>query len=128
MDTTTPAKTTTAATAAPKRTFTFPSAYTILFAIMVVVTFLTWIIPAGQYDQKDGQPIPNTYHQVPKNPQHFFPNTLLAPIDGMYGLKDPATGQVSTFNAGTLYGSIDVALFVLVIGGFLGITMKTGAI
>jgi uncharacterized ion transporter superfamily protein YfcC len=130
MGTKTP-ETTTGATAAspkPKRTFTFPSAYTILFAIMIVVTFLTWIIPAGQYDYKDGQPVPNTYHQVPKNPQHFFPNTLLAPIDGMYGLKDHATGQVSTFNAGTLYGSIDVALFVLVIGGFLGITMKTGAV
>jgi uncharacterized ion transporter superfamily protein YfcC len=130
MATKTPEKALGASAAAPqpKRTFTFPSAYTILFAIMVVVTFLTWIIPAGQYDYKDGQPVPNTYHTVPRNAQHFFPDTLLAPISGMYGLKDPATGQVSTFVAGTLYGSIDVALFVLVIGGFLGITMKTGAI
>ena len=131
MATKTPKKATgpTAVQPEPKRTFTFPSAYTILFAIMVVVTFLTWIIPAGQYNyDKDGKPIPNTYHAVPKNPQHFFQNTLLAPIDGMYGLKDLATGQVSTGAAGVLYGSIDVALFVLVIGGFLGITMKTGAI
>ena len=28
----------------------------------------------------------------------------------------------------TLFGAIDVALFILVIGGFLGVTMKTGAI
>lgn len=113
----------------PKRKFTFPSAYTILFGLMVVITFLTWIIPAGQYNyDADGKPIPNTYHAVPKNPQRFFQNTLLAPIDGMYGLKDAATGQVGTAVVGALYGAIDVALFVLVIGGFLGITMKTGAV
>ena len=113
----------------PKRTLTFPSAYTILFAIMVVVTFLTWIIPAGQFKyDAEGKPIPDTYHLVDKNPQRFFHDTLLAPINGMYGLKDAATGQVSTTAIGALYGSIDVALFVLVIGGFLGITMKTGAV
>jgi uncharacterized ion transporter superfamily protein YfcC len=27
-----------------------------------------------------------------------------------------------------LFGAIDIALFILVIGGFLGVTMKTGAI
>ncbi len=32
------------------------------------------------------------------------------------------------FNSGELFGAIDVALFILVIGGFIGITMKTGAI
>jgi len=112
-----------------KRAFTFPSAYTILFAIMIVVTALTWIIPAGLYKyDEEGKPIPDTYHTVPRNPQRFFHDTLLAPINGMYGLKDLATGQVSTAVSGALYGSIDVALFVLAIGGFLGITMKTGAV
>ena len=32
------------------------------------------------------------------------------------------------FNSGGLFGAIDVALFILVIGGFIAITMKTGAI
>jgi uncharacterized ion transporter superfamily protein YfcC len=32
------------------------------------------------------------------------------------------------WNEGTLFGAIDVALFILVIGGFLGVTMQTGAI
>lgn len=131
MATKTPATTTGAVAAAPKpkRTFTFPSAYTILFSIMVVVTGLTWIIPAGQYNlDADGKPIPDTYHLVTKNPQRFFHDTLLAPINGMYGLQDLTTGQVSTTVTGALYGSIDVALFVIVIGGFLGITMKTGAV
>lgn len=33
----------------------------------------------------------------------------------MYGLQDPATGQVNTSVDGALYGAVDVALFVLVI-------------
>ena len=37
-------------------------------------------------------------------------------------------GSVSVYNWGGLYGAIDVALFVLIIGGFLGMTMATGAI
>src|SRR3954469_10254841 len=111
-----------------KRSFTFPSAYTILFLLLIVTTILTWVIPAGQYDYgADGSPIPGTYHTVPQNPQKLVAGTLLAPITGMYGIKS-AAGDVNTYNAGTLYGAINVALFVLVIGGFLGLTMKTGAI
>src|SRR4029453_5007133 len=44
-----------------------------------------------------------------------------------YGIQS-AEGDVGPYNSGTLYGAINVALFVLVIGGFLGLTMKTGAI
>ena len=52
---------------------------------------------------------------------------MLAPINGMYGIKD-AEGNVNVYNDGGLYVAIDVAMFILMIGGFLGITMKTGAI
>jgi uncharacterized ion transporter superfamily protein YfcC len=45
----------------------------------------------------------------------------------MYGIEGE-DGSVSVYNSGGLYGAIDVALFVLVIGGFLGMTMATGAI
>ena len=45
----------------------------------------------------------------------------------MYGIEDD-TGNVDVWNYGELFGAIDVALFVLIIGGFLGVTMKTGAI
>ena len=45
----------------------------------------------------------------------------------MYGIED-ASGNVDVWNSGELFGAIDVALFVLIIGGFLGVTMKTGAI
>ena len=43
----------------------------------------------------------------------------------MYGIEDDA-GNINYFNAGVLFGAIDVALFVIVIGGFLGVTMATG--
>ena len=32
----------------PRPRFRFPSAFTILFALIVLVAALTWIIPAGQ--------------------------------------------------------------------------------
>lgn len=40
------------------RKFKMPTAFTVLFAIILVMTVLTWVIPAGQYDyQEDGEPI-----------------------------------------------------------------------
>jgi uncharacterized ion transporter superfamily protein YfcC len=109
--------------------FTLPSAYTILFALIVIVALATWIIPAGTYAlDEDGSPIPGTYEEVDASPQRILIDSLEAPINGFYGIEDPATGQVDVFNSGPLFGAIDVALFILVIGGFIAITMKTGAI
>jgi uncharacterized ion transporter superfamily protein YfcC len=110
---------------APKK-FKFPTAFTILIIISVVVAVLTFVIPAGQYEYQDGQPIPGTYHAVEPNPQRLR-DAIAAPINGMYGIQDE-TGNINIYNTGDLYGAIDVALFILLIGGFLGVTMKTGAI
>jgi uncharacterized ion transporter superfamily protein YfcC len=111
-----------------KRGFALPSAYTILFILIVIVALLTWIIPAGAYDvDADGQPIPGSYHQVEANPQRIVVDSLLAPINGLYGIEGE-DGSISVWNSGELFGAIDVALFILVIGGFLGVTMSTGAI
>ncbi|MCP4319287.1 MAG: YfcC family protein [Hyphomicrobiales bacterium] len=101
--------------------FKFPSAYTILFGLIIAVATATWLVPAGQYDrtmnavlEKD-VPVPGTYHRVDRNPQGFV-DVVLAPIAGFC---DPETYKAR---------AIDVALFVLIIGGFLGIVTKTGAI
>ena len=59
--------------------------------------------------------MPGTYAQVEPNPQGLGA-VLMAPIAGLY---DPATGMAN---------AIDVAVFVLVIGGFLAVVTKTGAI
>ena len=84
--------------------------------------------PAGEYDlNEDGQPIPGTYHQVEPNPQRIIVDSLLAPINGLYGIE-AEDGSIDVWNSGELFGAIDVALFILVIGGFLGVTMQTGAI
>ena len=110
------------------RKFTFPTAFTILFILLILIALATWIIPAGQYQvDADGAPIPGTYQQVPSNPQKLLVSALMGPINGMYGIEDSA-GNVNVWNSGELFGAIDVALFVLIIGGFLGVTMKTGAI
>lgn len=108
--------------------FKFPTAYTVLFILLILVVIATWFIPAGQYDKNEnGEPIPGTYHEVESNPQKIITDGLFAPVNGMYGLE-AEDGSVSVYNSGDLYGAIDVALFVLVIGGFLGMTMATGAI
>jgi putative sporulation protein YtaF len=112
----------------PKRKFTFPSAFTILFLLLIVIAAATWFVPAGSYDyDENGSPLPGTYHQVPSNPQALLKSALKGPITGMYGIQDE-TGNVDVWNYGELFGAIDVAMFVLIIGGFLGVTMKTGAI
>jgi uncharacterized ion transporter superfamily protein YfcC len=121
---------TAATTDAPSggRGFALPSAYTILFLLIIIVALLTWIIPAGAYDvDADGEPVPGSYHHVEPNPQRIVVDSLMAPINGLYGIEGE-DGSISVWNSGELFGAIDVALFILVIGGFLGVTMKTGAI
>ncbi len=112
----------------PRRGFKLPTAYTILFALIVLMAIATWIVPAGVYLLDDnGSPIPGTYHSVDSHPARILVDSLTAPINGLYGIED-SKGTISYYNDGTLFGAIDVALFILVIGGFLGITMRTGAI
>ena len=60
---------TTAPPAEPKRGFKLPSAYTILFALIVLMALATWLIPAGAYQlDKEGAPIPGTYTEVDGDP------------------------------------------------------------
>ena len=96
-----------------KSGFSFPTAFTILFVLILVVAALTWVIPAGEFDRVlneelgEETPVPGTYHEVESNPQRLLLSVVMAPISGMY---DPAEGTAR---------AIDVALFVLIIGGFL---------
>lgn len=99
----------------------FPTAYTILFALIIVVAALTWIIPAGKYDRVMNEEVgrevavPGTYQTVDPNPQGFV-DVMLAPTAGFYNPDSYAAN------------AIDVALFVLFLGGFLGVMNATGAI
>jgi uncharacterized ion transporter superfamily protein YfcC len=119
---------TTASPVEPKHGFKLPSAYTILFALIVLMAIATWIIPAGEYKlDKEGAPVPGSYTEVKGDPQRILIDSLTAPINGLYGIEN-ANGKISYYNTGVLFGAIDVALFIIVIGGFLGVTMRTGAI
>lgn len=114
----------------PKKSrFHLPSAYTILFGLIIATAVATYLIPAGAYDvDAEGAPVPGTYHSIESNPARIVVDSLKAPINGMYGLEDAESGAVDVYSSGTLFGAIDVALFIIIIGGFLGVTMKTGAI
>ena len=85
-----------------------PTAYTILFLLLILVAAATWIIPAGSYDYVDGVPVAGTYHAVAQNPQ---------------GVGDVLKAAFSGF-----YDAVDVCIFILMVGGFLGVVMKTGAV
>lgn len=85
-----------------------PTAYTILFALLVAVAAATWLVPAGEYSRVDGLPVSGSYHAVPREGQGVG-DIILAAFRGFYD-------------------AVDVAVFILMVGGFLGVMMKTGAI
>ena len=88
-------------TGTPRFASRSPSAYTILFALIVVTALATWIIPAGRYAlDPEGSPIPGTYQEVESNPPRIVVDSLKAPINGLYGIEDPATGNIDVFNSG----------------------------
>jgi uncharacterized ion transporter superfamily protein YfcC len=128
-----------------------PTPFTILMIVIVIAAIATWILPAGKYDKLeyveesgfvvhagDGDKplaatqqtldslqirialekfttgkirktvsIPNTYHRIESNRQGFM-QILQAPLKG-------------------IIDSIEVILFVLVIGGFMNVFNETGA-
>ena len=99
----------------------FPTAYSILFGLILFMAALTWFVPAGQYDRVQNEAlgrevaVPGTYKAVEAAPQSLF-DIFLAPVNGFY------SQSAGTANA------IDVSLFVLIIGGFLSVVNSTGAI
>ncbi|MEG0856019.1 MAG: YfcC family protein [Terrisporobacter sp.] len=72
-----------------KKTFTLPTAYTVLLVITALIALATQFIPGVKAAK--------------------FSDLVMAPING-------------------LHEAIDIAIFVLLIGGFLGVTTKTGAL
>lgn len=105
----------------PPKGWRFPNAFSILFVLIIAVAALTWVIPSGQYTRVPSEvlgkdvPVAGTYALTPGNPQGIV-DVILAPIAGFY---DPDSYAAN---------AIDVALFVLIIGGFIGVVTATGAI
>jgi uncharacterized ion transporter superfamily protein YfcC len=109
----------------------FPSAFTVLTLVALLVWGLTWVIPAGQYELNDeGAPIPGTYEEIPA-PLGFVDRVedfFLAPVNGLYGIEGAESGFVDPDEEGFMYGAAQVFLFVLAIGIFVTIMFETGAL
>ena len=130
----------------------FPTAFTVLFIVLIIAAVLTYVIPAGSYDRlqydsensqfvrigSDGEEtsleasqevldelnvtvplenfvrgdikkpvaIPGSYQQLEQSPQGFF-EVARAPIDG-------------------IADSIGIIVFVLLLGGCIGVLNTTG--
>jgi uncharacterized ion transporter superfamily protein YfcC len=110
----------------PKRGF--PSSVTILAFVTVLVWVAALLLPSGVYKlDAQGAPIPGTYHQVP-SPLTFpqmVEQLVLAPINGLYGVRDTATGFISTAATGSLFGAVGVVVFLMAIGAFMSVCYAT---
>ena len=155
-------------TAEPKRRFKFPTAFTVLFFVLVLVWVLTFIIKPGSYsyvscDGGPPKPIPGTFGavKVDLSFQERLYDLWLSPVNGLYGVRTPsevvpdpspellkkgkaacgttagkqvpaeivtAPGNTGPYNSGDLAGAIQVFFFVLAIGAFITVTIKTGAL
>ncbi|MFE9660545.1 MULTISPECIES: YfcC family protein [unclassified Streptomyces] len=115
----------------PRPGFRFPSAQTVLVLVTLAVWALTFLIPPGTYDRDArGAPVQGTYHRVDAS-QSFadrLNDLFLAPVNGLYGILDPRSGQVGPELSGELFGSAGVFLFVLAIGAFITVVFVTGAL
>ena len=149
------------------RKFRFPTAFTVLAAVLVLVWIASFFVPAGAYetDPQTGSPVPGTYHKLPScrpetprpraagrrrgcegarraaPPGRGSPGNTCAdksftfrfkqlwdsPPNGLYGVEG-TQGFVGPWEEGFLYGSAAIFLFVLAVGAFITVTMKTEAI
>src|SRR5215469_9707937 len=152
----------------PKRRFKFPTAFTVLFFVLVLIWILTFIIPPGSYsyvscDGGTPKPVPGTFGavKVDLSFQDRLYDLWVSPVNGLYGIRTPAEavsnpnpdllkkgqaacgteagqqipaeivtapGQTGPYNSGDLAGAVQVFFFVLAIGAFITVTIKTGAL
>jgi uncharacterized ion transporter superfamily protein YfcC len=156
----------------PPRTFTFPTAYTVLALVLLLVWIASFFVPAGVYKtDKTGAPKPGTYHKLPScsepvatapsldtssptesgqspSDAQYAPGTTVgeaglpcvdtsltfrfkqlwdSPANGLYGVES-GNGFVGPWEEGFLYGSAAIFFFVLAVGAFITVTMKTESI
>jgi uncharacterized ion transporter superfamily protein YfcC len=115
----------------PRSDSRFPGAV----ATLAIVTLLVWVaalfIPAGQYQvDEGGSPIPGTYERVP-SPLDFgqkVQQLILAPVNGVYGLRSPESGRVDTEIVGRMFGQIGIIIFIMAIGAFISVSFATKAL
>jgi uncharacterized ion transporter superfamily protein YfcC len=129
---------------AENKVFKFPTALTVLAIVLVVVFIASFFIPSGLYQlDESGAPIPGSYERLPdcgdqaeevaglcsdKSIGAQFGLLWRATPNGLYGIEGVDSRIVGADELGFLYGSAQIFLFVLAVGAFITMTMKTGAI
>ena len=134
------------------RSISLPSAYAILMLVIVLGAALTWMLPAGRYDllrydqahrvfvaerATGEETLPGEQTTLDRlgiqiRIEHFEKGNIRKPVSipGTYHtVTANQQGLIAILKAPVLgtYEAIDVILFVLVIGGFIGVFQKTGA-
>jgi len=115
----------------PRSESRFPGAV----ATLAIVTLLVWVaalfIPPGQYQvDEGGSPIPGTYQRTPSplSAGETLQQLVLAPVNGVYGLRSPETGRVDTEIVGRMFGQIGIIIFIMAIGAFISVSFATKAL
>lgn len=118
-------------TARKRRKFQFPTAFTVLAAVTIGVWILTFIIPPGKYDVgENGSPIPGSYHSVERATSFTdrLADLFLSPANGLYGVTNAESGSTAPGGTGALAGAAAVFLFILAVGAFITVAMRSGAL
>ena len=103
--------------------------------MLAIVTVLVWVaalfIPSGSYQvDADGSPIPGTYERTPSplSTADTLRQLALAPVNGVYGLRNPESGFIDTETLGRMAGQIGVITFIMAIGAFISVSFATKAL
>ncbi|MCS4484046.1 YfcC family protein [Gleimia sp. 6138-11-ORH1] len=139
--------------AAKGRSFALPSAFTILFFLLVLAAIATWLIPAGSYAKlsyasqtevfkvlapdKTETTLPATQASLDElnvqiDIENFTSGTLARPVSipGSYEtLESTPASFLDVFNAmvsGTIEAA-DIMIFIMILSGLIGVVQVAGA-
>ena len=136
-----------------KKTFNFPSAFTILFAILILAVGLTWVIPSGSYSKLtynstdnvfvvkaygvDDKTYPATTDTLDNlnikiKLSNFTEGVIKKPIaiPGTYQRVEQHHKGIEDITKSMVEGTIeavDVMVFIFVLGGMIGVINRTGS-
>ncbi len=146
-------ETVTPSPAKKKKTWGFPSAFTILFILTIVAAAATWMIPAGSYSKlaysttSSQLKVTEPSGEVKELPaeqasldslgvkisiDQFTSGAITKPISipGTYQRLDANPAQVADIPKSMVEGTIeavDIIVFILVLGGLIGVVQLSGA-
>ena len=116
----------------PTRKWQFPSAFTVLAGVTLVVWVMAFVIPTGSYEvsEETGGAGPG---ELPRAETGLsFVDRLIScswhPSTACTACRRRTAGFIGPYETGELFGAAGVFLFVIAIGIFITLAMKTGAI